>query len=517
MPFTGPLANPGSQDKSELQGADRKASQPRIIFVPPVPDLTARQRVLTAIGATEGDSDDSKSDKTWPVTCQVKIDMFPSSHPKYAVRPGWLLTSIDGDGNEKVAGGDEYYITYTAKGGGSTDATSRSHKTMEEKEDQDPNHTCYSAVAIVEDLNNGAYWLDFCATPTSPQVPPQEVGGTLTIYFQYTCAIGTMAPPTKQAWSNGSYTHTKYDTDLKHLSRPPTRPFRHPNCGFTPDPGVRSQRGSRASLNIETSTQIDLKKFDLIVALGDSTMLQLVRQRPSQKGKYFFQDNLCYAEKVSFALNSQTVSSFLDMLEQGSGMHLRNVKDFPRRAVMVGSAMWDILDSKDTLQGTQYKDHQEACRTLIRKIRLSYPDVNILWKSPTAVHIHVVDLDRMVVSNMGEAALFGIERIRYMSSSRSKYLYDIQEALVMDEQRRHGIDAVTFLDLYEATLLSADWLFPSDGRHYRPDLNRLMLQWFYPAGGSTGIERQSVSVVGDGKGGKLLDIPKPYYVDRTLA
>jgi hypothetical protein len=245
-------------------------------------------------------------------------------------------------------------------------------------------------------------------------------------------------------------------------------------------------------------------------------MLQLIRQRPSQKGKYFFQDNLRYAEKVSFALNTQAVSSLLDILEQGSGMHLRNVQGFPRRAVMVGSAMWDILDSKDTLQGTQYKDHEEACRILINQIRLRYPDVNILWKSPTAVHIHVVDLDRLVVSKIGEAALFGIERIRYMSSSRSKYLYDIQKALVMDEQRRHGTDAIAFLDLYEATFLSADWLFPSDGRHYRPDLNRLILQWFYPGVDNTGSERQNVSVLGDRKGGKLLDIPKPYFVDPTL-
>jgi hypothetical protein len=34
--------------------------------------------------------------------------------------------------------------------------------------------------------------------------------------------------------------------------------------------------------------------------------------------------------------------------------------------------------------------------------------------------------------------------------------------------------------LYEATHLSADQLYPSDGRHYKPDLNRKMLSWFYP-------------------------------------
>ena len=39
---------------------------------------------------------------------------------------------------------------------------------------------------------------------------------------------------------------------------------------------------------------------------------------------------------------------------------------------------------------------------------------------------------------------------------------------------------VPMIDLYEATYLSADLLYPSDGRHYKPDLNRKMLSWLYP-------------------------------------
>lgn len=38
---------------------------------------------------------------------------------------------------------------------------------------------------------------------------------------------------------------------------------------------------------------------------------------------------------------------------------------------------------------------------------------------------------------------------------------------------------VPLLDLYEATYLSSDQLYPSDGRHYKPDMNRKMLGWFY--------------------------------------
>ena len=86
--------------------------------------------------------------------------------------------------------------------------------------------------------------------------------------------------------------------------------------------------------------------------------------------------------------------------------------------------------------------------------------------------VHWVDLDRVVEHDRATATLFGINRIRYMSASRSRYLYELQKKIMK------RLD-VPFLDLYEATYLSADQLYPSDGRHYRPDLNRKMLGWFY--------------------------------------
>jgi hypothetical protein len=86
--------------------------------------------------------------------------------------------------------------------------------------------------------------------------------------------------------------------------------------------------------------------------------------------------------------------------------------------------------------------------------------------------VHWVDLERVVEHDRATATLFGINRIRYMSESRSRYLYNLQKD-IMNELN------VPFLDLYEATYLSADRLYPSDGRHYKPDLNRMMLSWFY--------------------------------------
>lgn len=444
--------------------AEAESGSP-ILFVPSRPDKEAEQRVLEAI-ANNNDTDDNNDEgimydslhQQWPVTCQVKIDTIGS---------GWLLTSLDSNGNPKTKGGDEYYIAFTAN--------------KMPADEGDPVVRPYTAVALIDDLRDGSYRLDFSATPACPVPPEEPLGGMLTIYFQYSCGIGKMAPTSKKKWTNGGYTHKRYDVQLS--TNPPISPFTGPDIRY------------------------DLSQFDLLAAFGDSTMEQLVRQRPNKKGKYFFQSNVTLGQKVSTGLNSRTVIMFVDMLENCLGALLRDAMNYPKRAILIGSCLWDILDSKDTLQGEGYADHVQACREYIQHIRERFPDVRIVWKSPMAVHIHVVDVERLVVSKIGEAALFGTERIRYMSASRSKSLHIMQKQIMQE----HG--QVWFLDLYKATYLSADWLFPSDGRHYRPDLNRLMLSWFYPS--FDAIFKTGIIVNSDGKGGKLMNIAKPYFSDPT--
>ena len=518
-------------EESEKEGGrhqDRNDVQSHVLVVPPLPDQEAHRRVLSAIYNNDN-HDCNENDDDWKVTSQVKIDTRQNP---------WILTSFDRHGNAKSVGGDEYYIAYTHHHPTTT-------KTMADHRDIEilpP--TPYAAVALIEDRLDGSYSLHFSATPTCPLPPPPlspssspspsesdnndnggAVSGMLTVYFQYSCGIGSMPPPSKQAWRDGAYTHTKYEVPIESV--PMIRPFVNPNCNN----------------HHNDTTNIDLNQFDLICCLGDSTMEQLLRQRPNPKGKYMYQSNLSFRPdaKVTFGLNTRTVSTFIDMLEETYGDILREYSKNSSQnvAIMLGSCLWDILDSKDTVQGaTKYDDHRQACIQLIRHVRQAYPNATLLWKSPTAVHIHVVDLERMVVSRIGQAALFGLERLRYMSASRSKLVYGIQKQIVMQEQRQQSLKKnvgdnppILFLDLYEATYLSADWLFPSDGRHYRPDLNRLMLQWFYPysiattddmaLGAAAEQEKEQVPpvvvypVTRDDKGEKLLSMPKPYYRDPT--
>jgi hypothetical protein len=64
------------------------------------------------------------------------------------------------------------------------------------------------------------------------------------------------------------------------------------------------------------------------------------------------------------------------------------------------------------------------------------------------------------------------ERARYMSASRSSFLYTAQKELMAQ------LD-VPFLDIYQATYLSAFQTRPGDGRHYRQVINRMLFRYLF--------------------------------------
>jgi hypothetical protein len=64
------------------------------------------------------------------------------------------------------------------------------------------------------------------------------------------------------------------------------------------------------------------------------------------------------------------------------------------------------------------------------------------------------------------------ERTKYMSTSNVYHLYVRQKALMNELE-------IPFIDLYEATYLSGNWM-TGDGRHYRRWLNQAMFSWSYP-------------------------------------
>jgi hypothetical protein len=400
-----------------VHNSQRWKMMDNVLLIPTEPDSEAQKEVSeSTVGFERSDS----------ITCQVEIHCEGNS---------WSLFSRDSKGERKKCGGDEIYIRYEEY----------------ELDEKDEMILILQAVACISDKGDGSYGLDFCTTPTNPDLPNSNEVGTirvLTVYFEYSDYIGEIPPPQKLNWKNGGYTHKMYTCAPNY--RPPMRRFCPP-------------------LQDET---INLSPFQQVFAFGDSTMDQFVRQRPNKKGKYYFQPKLRVGEKMKLPMNQETVQTHLQLLHEQFGEELLASSSATSTALIVGSCLWDILDFQDALQGKECEDHIYSCRQYVEQIRERYPNVTLVWKSPMAVHIHWVDLERLVEHDKGTAALFGIDRVRYMSASRSRYLYNRQKKLMED------LD-MAMIDIFEATYLSSDKLYPSDGRHYRPDLNRMMLQWFY--------------------------------------
>jgi hypothetical protein len=312
------------------------------------------------------------------------------------------------------------------------------------------------AVALYEDLGTGQYRLDFIVTRVWPKPSSSTTskGGTLRIYLQYTCGMGHMEPPTKNSWKTGGQINRIYT--LSDIPAPPMRPFLPP-------------------------TTPKLTHFTNVLAFGDSLMGQLVGNTyQGYTSVQVYHPNLRYADNIQQPLNSYTRNQWLLELRRHFGETLTwNATD---TALLIGSSTWDLL--LDTTSSTRsysmdnyWKDHIRACRQLIQTIQLSYPNGTIFWKSPTAMHVHVVPTMVAYTSTQEETSMSRSiqerqNKTRYMSSSGASRLYELQ----MQIMNELGIE---MLDLYEATYLLADWTLPDDGRHFKSDANRKMLNWFY--------------------------------------
>lgn len=141
-------------------------------------------------------------------------------------KPFWTLKTFDQDGRAKLVGGDEFYIVYNrAAGGGGAEIK---EKDKEEEQQRDP-----TAVALIHDNGDGSYTLDFVTTPMKPNLATDKltsssfaVLGNLTVYFDYTCNIGSLAPPSKKMWKNNGSTSIAHTISTMQ-QQPPIRLFQN--------------------------------------------------------------------------------------------------------------------------------------------------------------------------------------------------------------------------------------------------------------------------------------------------
>jgi hypothetical protein len=169
------------------------------ILLPPSPDASLIDRLRESMGNVTFEHNFSHCLPT------SQVQLIPKC-------PFWELQTLDNYGNKKMVGGDEFYITYTDK-----------PLHQNNINDTRPLHTKpFTAAAFVTDFNNGRYQLDFQASPFSEQIHSGE--GIVAVYFQYTCRIGRMGPPSKAGWNNGGNSVAAYQTEMLTIA-PPIREF----------------------------------------------------------------------------------------------------------------------------------------------------------------------------------------------------------------------------------------------------------------------------------------------------
>ena len=150
--------------------------------VPQHPFVETESMVRESLG-TAGLAAASTMLQRCSITTQYRLIVSSSEE-----QPLWILQSLQGpDGTPKAVGGDELYVVWNAS-------------TTEDD----------VLVALVDDPGDGTYALDFVLPPLlthrqqqgerkqqhkiTSTTPPSDTG-TLTIYLEYSCGLGSVMPP----------------------------------------------------------------------------------------------------------------------------------------------------------------------------------------------------------------------------------------------------------------------------------------------------------------------------------
>jgi hypothetical protein len=309
-------------------------------------------------------------------------------------------------------------------------------------------------IAMMTDMKNGTYILKFVRPPilqqnyTKRETQIEQVG-TLTIYYDYTCNIGSMFAPNKDRYRRAGEVHLSFNHS--NIPKPYIHDFIPPNTALDKD---------------QKKSKIDLSKYHTVIAFGDSLMLQLVRQYHMGG---FWSQNIRYEENINQCLsNSNDTESAVQKFNQWHRQHILDAalaQPNQSVAVIIGSAVWDAMRG---CVRSDFKDHRDAIRQFITTLRSLYPQIHLYWKSPSAIVLHRRKSLEELIDNQ-----IWLHRSRYISDGVPRRIYNVQKELMKELQ-------VPFLDLFDAYYLSAPWTLPGDARHYEDDISFLLLSYYWP-------------------------------------
>lgn len=368
----------------------------------------------------------------------------PTSQVRVYVKPNgqWMLQALDLNGNPKSVGGDEFFVRYFGNV-----AAMNSDQYVNARLDKINDYAPPTAVAHVADHKNGTYSLDFVRVPFAEEDDwtNKTVGGTLSISLIYTNGIGRMTRPYKDDWKTGGFLSKNYN-EWNMTVQPPIRDFVAP--------------------------MYDLRQYDQVICYGDSLMLNFCG---STGGKLKSPDVQFQMENIvpqkgnkGHLIRSDKIEEGLEWLETWYGEQLRKAEEGLSTALILGSAAWELMSNEGPEPGHYFNESIAMYRILVERARETYPNVTVLWKSPQAVHMHLLD----------DYCMFSIplkcgNRIRYMSNELVKYLHHEQQKVMTSL-------SVPYLDIWETTYLLPDAHMKDDARHYRIWPNELIMNFFYP-------------------------------------
>ena len=306
-------------------------------------------------------------------------------------------------------------------------------------------------IAMITDQTNGTYILKFVRPPIFQQNYTQKGTtqmaqyGTLILYYDYTCGIGSMFAPIKDRYRRAGEVHLSFNHS--NIPKPYIHDFVPPQTTIGKD---------------KKKLKIDLSKYHTVIAFGDSLMLQLVRQYHMGG---FWSGNIHYKENINQCLsNSNDTETAIQKFNQWHGPLILNDPN-QTIAVILGSAVWDAM--RGCVRG-DFVEHRNAIRQFITTLRSLYPQIHLYWKSPSAITLHRrSSLEELIENNIW------LHRSRYISDGVPRRIYTVQKALMKELQ-------VPFLDLFDAYYLSAPWTLPGDARHYEDDISFLLLSYYWP-------------------------------------
>jgi len=341
------------------------------------------------------EKDSSPVDSLCSPTSQVEISLEKYSNT-------WKLQSLDVNGAKKTVGGDEFYVTYS-----DDSYASLPHPT---------------AVAYVTDMKDGSYDLYFVGTRM--EMPDDDLvgAGNLTVWLEYTCNVGKIWPPGKQKWGSNGSLNRKYET---HIS---SSPMYH-----IPSPIV---------------SDVYLGGYDVVLAMGDSVMSQFLCVRLKMR-----RNNLFMEQNTGELMKSETLSYFTNYVDSLKALEIKGRKV----AILMNYGSWDLAKSNEGQES--FQDHLITLRKLVNYIKTRLPNVDLIWRSTTAQHVHRAP---------------DIERVMYVSASRTKALHDAQ----MDLMRELDIPVI---DIYNFTFENGRYTKVNDAIHYMDFIFHEILQQIYPS------------------------------------